>query len=49
MGKQVGVGQAARDAQFSTDIGRIVDTLIYDEDGNQLQKTLEVARILTMY
>tara|TARA_R110002020_G_scaffold177104_2_gene369867 strand:- start:545 stop:4870 length:4326 start_codon:yes stop_codon:yes gene_type:complete len=46
MGKQVGVGQAARDAQFSTDIGRIVDTLIYDEDGNQLQKTLEVARIL---
>lgn len=36
--KQIGVGQAASDIQFGTDLARIVDVMLGDEDGNQLQK-----------
>jgi len=44
--KQIGVGQAASDIQFGTDLARIVDVMLGDEDGNQLQKTQELARTL---
>ena len=41
------MGQAAKDTQFGTDIGRIADVLLGDEDGNQMQKkTLELARMM---
>jgi hypothetical protein len=46
LGKQLAVGQAAKDTQFGTDIGRIADVLLGDEDGNQMQKTLELARMM---